>query len=232
MKIITLLSLVAMVNAFGCSASEQEVTPARSVVQRPRDAGESSDDASLHDSGVTDDAATRDVPFNPIVTQECAPSNNENVCHRCEDEHCCDTYAAYSENPQAIALKECTSGCYSRGLDAPTEAACVLECVDRSPQGVAVFAPRLMCMTLNCREECGAGPQSECMQCTYTNCASEWADSGGNEQGYLWGICNSGCDGDLQCAKDCFLKYPEAEATQLGLWECTSAFCPMCLQTN
>lgn len=98
-----------------------------------------------------------------LLTQTCKPSTETDECFKCEDEKCCDTYAACVAVPACKQdLQPCLVACKS-------DLACIAGCYDKYPTGVPAWARRTTCVSTLCASECNKGPVDACVACSTVN---------------------------------------------------------------
>jgi len=144
---------------------------------------------------------------NPLLNQQCEDSNDPNPCYRCEDIHCCETFAAYKANPEAVSIRECILACDVGDDD------CSFQCLLDHPLGIVDWGQRLTCVLVFCAEPeaCGAGPLDPCVECVTENCADEEMACASNASCFLLESCigNSACVGE--CIHECVETYPQGQ---------------------
>lgn len=178
---------------------------------------------------------------NPIVHQKCTPMNDVSQCAICEDDHCCQTYAACHADPDCHAMQRCLVDCYSGVSDdagspqggAPDGGSCDLICAAAHPKGLVEWAPRDTCISVFCTVACENPPMpplDPCLACIYSKCADEFADLNGTPDGYLFAACITVCpSGANPCTAACMSKYPTTMGPENALISCQQASCPMCM---
>lgn len=141
-----------------------------------------------------------------ILNQSCPGSDDPNPCYECEDEHCCETYAAYEVVPEAVAYKECLLDCLNGGNQG-----CELQCFEQHPDGLTQWAPRHACLMVYCTTEdtCGEIPLSSCEICVNDHCAESFVALLADPAGYLLWACTADC-ADAACWDTCEATYPSA----------------------
>jgi hypothetical protein len=158
---------------------------------------------------------------NPCLNQDCAPSVETDACAICEDEACCEMYADYVANPEAIALKECLEAC--------PDDACWLGCYDMHPDGVAAWGARFACYTIFCLEECTTGTPSACAVCSFSECASPHINCGKNASCHLLSECEAICENmggtTPDCIAQCGEQYPDGVEDFAAFGACTTEKC-------
>jgi hypothetical protein len=191
-----------------------------SVVQMS-DARTADEMVSVPDAGATDRAAA-------ILHQSCKASTDTNSCYRCEDEHCCETFAAFNGEPEAHAYRECLSDCIP---DLSGPASCEEACDARHPRGTLPWARRMACIWAYCSNDdaCGARPLNECELCALRHCSEPNVASEATREGYLHGGCVSLCPYDsTTCFLECHAKYPLTTEVVEATLACHIAHCPDC----
>lgn len=160
---------------------------------------------------------------NPCLNQTCAASTETDACAICEDEACCDLYAAYRANDEAVALRECLLTC--------PDGACFLDCYDMHPDGVGDWGARFGCIQIFCLSECLDGAPPPCASCAFSKCASTHIDCAKNPSCYLLGECQPICESEggstVDCYDQCAAQYPDGVEdftahVACGLEECFS----------
>jgi hypothetical protein len=177
---------------------------------------------------------------NPIVNQTCTPMTDQTPCYTCEDDSCCNTYAACHVNPDCTSLETCLKDCYQGVADdagspaggAPDGGSCDIICGGAHMAGLVDWAPRLACLQVKCAVQCENPPMpplSQCDACINQYCANEYANLNGTPQGYLYGACFAACpSGANPCTAGCIQQYPSASAAGMALAACGNANCPSC----
>jgi hypothetical protein len=158
-----------------------------------------------------------------ILQQQCPTSAETNACYKCEDEHCCQTYASYAESPEAVAYKQCLTDC----VNAQGQA-CFMTCYQEHPDGIERFAPRWACVSLFCgdADACGTLPLTSCELCTNEQCAEPYVALVSDPTGYLLWSCALDCpDGDLACMQACSAEYPSAQPLLEAFLACSATSC-------
>lgn len=164
---------------------------------------------------------------NPIIHQMCTQVMDTTPCYTCEDNSCCNTYAACKNDPACQALKNCIVSCAAPdgGIDAGAQS-CDQYCAGLNPAGVATWAPRETCIFAHCLAPCGG--TDPCVGCVVSSCAEEYANLQGTVDGYLLGLCIAPCGSDVSCGEACEAKYPSAAPAANALALCTQAKCAVC----
>jgi hypothetical protein len=158
-------------------------------------------------------------PSCSLVTATCPASAETEPCSKCEDESCCETYAAYAANPEAVALKECLVGCLGIEPD------CEQTCGAQHPDGIADWAARSVCLFHHCLDECLDVPPEPCEKCLYGDCIDSFCASQSTTEGWLLSACFATCEGDAACEADCVDQYPEAYEGAQEFLACGSVLC-------
>ncbi len=140
----------------------------------------------------------------PLLNQDCPASQEVNACFKCEDEHCCETYAACKSDPECDALVTCIQACPDATYDA-----CKADCEAAHPAGVAGFGARLGCLMVLCVEPCAGVPPTPCAECVNTRCGDEFITCWSNPECYHLFDCTTPCSPDDQpCFDACFAAHP------------------------
>jgi hypothetical protein len=148
------------------------------------------------------------------LCQVCAPSVEAEECPRCEDENCCDTYAACKSDPLCDAYAQCMRSC-----TLPSFRECMEQCDrDVSPAGFAKFSTRLGCVFALCMVECGAG--EPCSLCVADHCREEKFACDAHEPCARLEHCVGTCEGSALCIDDCNNAFPEGRELAAPLDEC------------
>ena len=175
------------------------------------------------------DTATEEAGcVHPLLCQQCGTSPETNPCYVCEDEKCCDTYAACKADPQCDGYSTCMNACAQDLSKTVTD--CTSECDPKFPGGYDKFAERIGCIVMRCGPECGS-PSSPCLACWFAECAESYAACFVDEQCSRLQDCLDVCavtgDGGIigpQCKKECENRYPPGDTSQL--WQtCASQRC-------
>jgi hypothetical protein len=173
---------------------------------------------------------------NPIVHQTCTQMTGTS-CSTCEDDYCCDTYAACAADPDCSGLDSCLTDCLAGNADdagAPAGGAsaggsCEVICGNAHPAGLKDWAPREACLLVSCSAACGA-PLTACLACQYQMCADEFASLYGTPDGYLLNGCRAACPaGTNACSDACLAQYPDIQGASQALSACLQLNCPTCM---
>ena len=140
----------------------------------------------------------------PILAQKCPASAETNTCFKCEDEKCCDTFAACDANPDCRkAIQPCIVACAGNTT-------CVDGCYKDHPQGLVAWAPRQACLLARCRADCGAKPDT-CVDCVIDKCAQTFTRCYADVDCFLITECNARCNVvDDACIASCKKDRPMA----------------------
>lgn len=143
--------------------------------------------------GTSSDAGTK----HPILTQVC-PGSSASGCAKCEDEHCCDSYAACAADADCQAIKNCLKAC----TDPASQ--CYTDCFAANPNGNGkqLTLNRFACIDVLCGVEC-AEISEPCDFCTRDKCANTLAACNVDEKCYIGSLCISECAGDQTCVQGC-----------------------------
>jgi hypothetical protein len=149
----------------------------------------------------------------------CGPSVESNACAKCEDENCCDSYAACHNDSTCGDLLTCLKAC------ATTDTACSNKCYEASttvPSGE--LAARLTCLEYKCPTQCGI-TLGACIKCVQTNCQD--ADLACATNGDCWriGECEGPCGKDSKCFAACEQKFPGGVSLNHDYLACSLAHC-------
>jgi hypothetical protein len=178
---------------------------------------------------------------NPILHQTCTPMTDTTSCTTCEDNSCCQTYAACHADPDCPALLKCLQDCLSGTADdagapeggAPDGGSCDLLCAAAHPTGLVEWAPRLTCLLVYCAVACENAPMPPlpaCESCTNQFCAEEYANLNATPDGYLLGACIDTCPtGANPCNDACFAQHPSSKPALDALTACVAQNCPSCM---
>lgn len=157
----------------------------------------------------------------PLLNQECPASQDPNACFKCEDEHCCETYAACKSDPECDALATCLKACPTVGYDA-----CAADCEAMHPAGVGEFGARLACLTVFCTEACAGAAPDPCSECVNTRCGDELMTCWANAECYLLFECSTPCSPDDQaCFDACFSAHPDGVQDFTTFGVCSTQAC-------
>jgi hypothetical protein len=201
-----------------CAPDTTGAPDAACVAACPREGGKSALDArAILDACLVKSApscpsckpkAVEGAPSSRIIGQTCPASPSTKPCDVCEDERCCDTYAAYLTVPSAKMLNECAKSCATMTGSAFEQ--CLLGCYSQYPDAAPVYAERIACVNSYCSDgTCQAA--TACNGCLYEKCRVEQADCEGDV------ACNSieycvqaACPGAFteECLQGCLPKYP------------------------
>lgn len=169
-----------------------------------------------------------------LLHQKCTPSTDTNACHKCGDEHCCDSRADCHADPDCGAYQNCLVAC-SNGttvdggpIDAGSDAGsftCEAYCYAQHPRGLNEWAPLLTCVDVYCADPCGGQPGA-CQKCTTAHCTDLWTALYGTPQGYLLFACTAKCPQVTpDCAGACEKQYPQAKAAYDAWLSCALNNC-------
>jgi hypothetical protein len=152
--------------------------------------------------------APRDVTG--ITSQMCPDSTETNACYECEDENCCETYAACAANPECVALKDCVADCGD-------DNACAVACSDLHPGGVRDWGTRYSCVWLQCGDERCFTPDdgpyvpNPCVDCMRAGCGDLYVACQSDPECYrLWDCVSLCAAGDTACIEGCQAEHPDA----------------------
>lgn len=168
---------------------------------------------SVSDAGI--DSAQH---VNPIVAQTCPTSSETNVCWKCEDEKCCDTYTTCKANPACDQFRDCVRDC-TDSMDV-----CTSECAQQVPDGYDDFRIRMACVNIMCMTECGESTDP-CADCMADKCTNEMADCYEDAACDLLSLCMGAC-GDEACFNACRATYPGGEELNSTMLTCATKKCP------
>jgi hypothetical protein len=163
---------------------------------------------------------------------------DSDLCHRCEQTYCCDSYASCNDNSDCHAFLDCWGTCNGSSNTADMQAgglptggalACDQYCSQSYPNGLIDLAPLMACVDQYCLAACGA-TVTPCEACTNTNCANERANADGTPDGWLVGDCIYDCNGNVGCFVACEDAYPDVKAAEDTFNTCEVAKCMACLQ--
>jgi hypothetical protein len=163
------------------------------------------------------DACPKAAPppsLSPIFEQKCASSDETIACHKCESEHCCETYQACADEPECKqAVQPCVVAC-------KTDQQCVAKCYADHPKGVLPWAKRQACMMVHCVTDCGGSPGA-CEQCAISGqCRDSRARCATDEGCFLIQACIDATCPDVteQCLRGCKEKVPEVSGRLFDDW--------------
>jgi hypothetical protein len=161
----------------------------------------------------------------PVLNQTCPdPSMETNPCFKCEDEKCCETYAASKANAESGALRQCLVDCYAANGDA-----CEKTCVAQHPDGADDFGAVYGCMLVNCAADttmCDPIERDACQTCLYDTCGDAQACFFAAPGGYALYGCIVACPiDDKACDQLCYDAYPEAFERFADLASCIDVAC-------
>jgi hypothetical protein len=199
-------------------------------IQFRTDAAISAPDAGIFgtmDSGSQWDASVvADASPAWILDQVCPASTDTNRCYACEDENCCETYARYAANVEAVAYR----GCYQQCAKQPIKGeSCEEHCHAAHPTGTKDFAEKIACSLHFCSSICSNEPVDPCLACSQQYCATELIATTATESGFLAQGCNRLCgDNNPICAQSCWDKYDISQELTLAAGDCVLTFCPGC----
>lgn len=173
-------------------------------------------------------------PDNPTgnadFSQECAASNEDMPCWACEDEKCCDSYAACTADQACLDYVACLKDCSATEWSA----ACAAECMELHADGLDTAAPRMACLELHCwtTDACLTEEPDDCESCWRQNCASTYINCAADPECYQLDNCMLSCvEGDepfADCAAACKSSYsPEVVAAFDDFFVCAEILCPI-----
>jgi hypothetical protein len=144
-----------------------------------------------------------------VLGQMCPDSTDPNACYACEDESCCETWAAYDASPEAKTFFECFRTCLQSNGEG-----CVQPCYEAHPGGFELAAKRWACLQVYCVDEgvCNSGPLAPCVACGNQYCAAPFVELITNPAGFIFTYqCTPFCaPGDKPCIDACLEAYPQA----------------------
>jgi hypothetical protein len=203
---------------------------------KPNSGGSSS--GGMPSSGGGGSAGSAGASRDPILDQTCPASTETNACYRCEDIHCCNTYAACAASAECGAYKLCLQACTNGTPDTgdvaknlPADQNCDLYCYNRHPGGLTLWAPRSACLEQYCydTDACGTVPLNACQRCTNQLCAKPQANLSKTPDGQLLLACNAACGtGGVACLSACLSHYPAASGALDAFGSCVTSQCPVC----
>lgn len=134
----------------------------------------------------------------PLLAQSCAPSTNPDVCARCIESHCCDSWEGCWGD--CDDYESCSGGCKD-------DAACDIDCIDEHPGGVKPMSELTACAHFHCKLEsplCGHDLKP-CERCMLERCSDRYINCSTDPDCRKSMVCMSACqDGDGGCAEACF----------------------------
>lgn len=204
----------------------QDASPTDANDSGPSDGEDSAIDAGPDWLAADASAADPEVVA-AILLQECPMSTETDMCFVCEDVHCCDTYAAYAKNPEAIAFKTCFAECD----ESASKTSCEERCHALHTSGTSDWAKRQACLTVFCfdSDACGNQPLDDCSKCLNTKCRTESVAQSYTMSGFLLQGCISACgSSDENCQNACLATYPNAVRDVWRLDDCRALQCPSC----
>ncbi len=174
----------------------------------------------------------------PLLAQQCTQpppavgvTDVKALCWRCDNAHCCESYARYAADAEAVELLGCIQEC--RKLTDPAGyATCNTDCRNRHSGGVAAYASRLTCMIYHCAAACGA-TGNRCFDCGKRNCTRERTACDLNLECWLLQECTGDCLGKghiagTACHQACQRgASSEANTMYQSILICTSAACSL-----
>jgi hypothetical protein len=143
------------------------------------------------------------VPIGPgsvdsLLAQQCTQpppavgvTDVKALCWRCDNAHCCESYARYAADAEAVKLLGCIQEC-GKLTDPSGYATCNTDCRNRHSGGVAAYASRMTCMLYHCAAACGGMP-SHCEDCVNRSCARESTACGLDRECWLLQECALDC---------------------------------------
>lgn len=163
----------------------------------------------------------------PVLQQTCPdPSMETNVCFKCEDEKCCETYVACKDNAECQAIiKTCLPAC------AAGDTSCEKNCVAQHPDGADDLGALFACMRVRCFadqpmcDRCQRGSEEVCL---FDTCAEAYATYLSGKDGYALEACIHSCPiDDMVCDQGCYSAYPDAKAAFDGVATCAAQSCAL-----
>jgi hypothetical protein len=155
----------------------------------------------------------------PLLNQQCPKSKETNGCYICEDEHCCETFAAYFANPEAVATKECILACH--------DDQCEYQCLLDHPEGVRDWGRRITCVLTFCStaDTCLDVPPDPCIPCLNNACAEAQMQCAEDPACFLIEQC-IGRDSCLnECVGECADSYPSGKERYFQSTACYLTYC-------
>ena len=150
--------------------------------------------------------------------QQCSTSAEANACYKCEEENCCDTYAACHESADCEALVDCMQAC---PIGDPI---CDSDCAFQYGDAMAIFGPRLGCISSECNTECGG---NTCSTCVMDNCGESSVACNSRPDCWALGACVGECAGSETCIQTCLDTYPDANDLFWIDGYCKITFCEL-----
>lgn len=160
------------------------------------------------------------VYTHPLLNQECPASQETEACYVCEDENCCDSFAACANDPECVALQGCLAGC--------ADSACWDQCHVDHAAGVAAWGARVGCVLVLCMEHgvCNQGSLSDCRRCENTQCGDAFVACSADADCYMISECVADCAvGDQPCAQACIDLHPAGAQLYDEYTLCTAGRC-------
>jgi hypothetical protein len=136
-----------------------------------------------------------------VLEQDCPPSVETNPCYKCEDENCCDTYAACHNDPECTQIAPCAQACGD-------DDACWNQCFVDHAAGMASWGPRFVCFITKCPVECSGAPLDPCYACVLEECEQSELACDSNIDCWLLSFCITPCGGGAACVEACKAQYP------------------------
>lgn len=160
-----------------------------------------------------------------LPPQGCEVSTDPNPCYACEDDNCCETYAAYAADPEAVAIHQCLVAC-DPDLDYEAYAACSFACFDAHPGGLELYARRAGCVYTLCDDECSDEPVSPCVACYHQACAPYIVACHDSVSCFLLEQCLIPCDpDDAACWDACYQAYGDGDELLSDTINCGLVHC-------
>lgn len=158
---------------------------------------------------------------NPLLTQSCPGSQETNACWKCEDENCCDTYAACSNNSACQDLKNCVRNCEN----AADYNQCTSDCENQNLNGLQDWLNRMACVEVLCPVVCSEA-SAACHLCYVDACANDMSLCLANHACAQAWRCMGGCaDDDTACWDNCAAQYPTGQAVIMNFITCVDQHC-------
>jgi hypothetical protein len=155
-----------------------------------------------------------------LLDQQCPDSQDPNGCYECEDENCCETYAACHEDEQCTGYMACLKACPK------SFGQCQVDCASEYPEGEALGRRRTTCVLLRCAEgeQCGEGPLDPCVACINLRCTEEYAGCQLSLPCVRVDTCATQCD-TPECYQACYEADPEGALPFQILVGCSVSRC-------
>jgi hypothetical protein len=157
-----------------------------------------------------------------VLLQECLPSEDPNLCYKCEQEKCCETHAECKADAECNAMMACVKACPGGSFSQ-----CVVDCAADHPDGAELGQRRITCLSILCSEgdECGEGELDPCVRCVDESCTEAVVACSLSLACQKVSACAIDCE-DSDCYAACDEVDPEGASLYHDWVGCGASSCP------